>query len=69
MPVFAVQGTVSTQAAQATGLPAGIPVACVAIGNAGARNAAYLAAEILGLKYDNIQNSYDKYRNDLRGDK
>ena len=31
-------------------MPAGIPVACVAIGSAGARNAAFLTAEILGLK-------------------
>lgn len=30
-------------------MPAGIPVACVAIGKAGARNAAYLAAQILAL--------------------
>ncbi len=49
-------------------MPAGIPVACVAIGNAGARNAAYLAAEILGLKYDKIREAYEKYRSALRGD-
>ncbi|MGH8563008.1 MAG: 5-(carboxyamino)imidazole ribonucleotide mutase [Gammaproteobacteria bacterium] len=30
-------------------MPGGVPVACVAIGKAGARNAAYLAAEILAL--------------------
>ena len=30
-------------------MPAGIPVASVAIGKAGARNAAYLAAQILAL--------------------
>jgi 5-(carboxyamino)imidazole ribonucleotide mutase len=30
-------------------MPGGIPVACVAIGKTGARNAAYLAAEILAL--------------------
>ncbi len=30
-------------------MPAGVPVATVAIGEPGARNAAYLAAEILGL--------------------
>jgi len=30
-------------------MPGGIPVACVAIGKAGARNAAYLAAQILAL--------------------
>ena len=35
-------------------MPAGIPVACMAIGSAGAKNAAYLAAEILGLKHDKI---------------
>ena len=30
-------------------MPGGIPVACVAIGRAGAKNAAYLAAQIVGL--------------------
>ena len=49
-------------------MPAGIPVAIVAIGSAGAKNAAYLAAEILGLKYDEIRKAYEKYRNELRGD-
>jgi 5-(carboxyamino)imidazole ribonucleotide mutase len=43
-------------------MPAGIPVACVAIGGAGAANAAYLAAEILGLKHDKIRNAYEAYR-------
>ncbi len=49
-------------------MPAGIPVACVAVGSAGARNAAYLAAEILGLKYDEIRDAYEKYRSNLQGD-
>ncbi len=49
-------------------MPAGIPVASVAIGMAGAKNAAYLAAEILGLKYDGIRKAYEKYRTDLQGD-
>jgi len=49
-------------------MPAGIPVASVAIGNAGAKNAAYLAAEILGLKYDRIRKAYEKYRGDLQGE-
>jgi 5-(carboxyamino)imidazole ribonucleotide mutase len=49
-------------------MPAGIPVACVAIGSTGVRNAAYLAAEILGLKYDNIKTAYDKYRSELQGE-
>ena len=50
-------------------MPAGIPVACMAIGAPGAKNAAYLAAEILGLKYNNIRKAYEKYRSDLQGAK
>jgi len=49
-------------------MPGGIPVATVAIGTAGAKNAAYLAAEILGIKYDKIRDAYQKYRNELQGD-
>jgi len=49
-------------------MPAGIPVATVAIGAAGAKNAAYLAAEILGIKHDEIRNAYEKYRSQLQGD-
>jgi 5-(carboxyamino)imidazole ribonucleotide mutase len=48
-------------------MPAGIPVACVTIGNTGAKNAAYLAAEILGLKHDKILKAYEKYRKELQG--
>jgi len=40
----------------------------VAVGSAGAKNAAYLAAEILGLKYENIRKAYEKYRKKLQGD-
>ena len=50
-------------------MPGGIPVATVAIGSAGAKNAAYLAAGILGLKHDKIRQAYEKYRQELRGDK
>jgi len=50
-------------------MPAGIPVACVAVGSAGAKNAAYLAAEILGLKHDGIKKAYEKYRRDLQEEK
>jgi 5-(carboxyamino)imidazole ribonucleotide mutase len=32
----------------------------------GARNAAFFAAEILGLKYDNIRQAYEDYRKALR---
>ncbi len=49
-------------------MPAGIPVASVAVGTAGAKNAAYLAAEILGIKYDKIRDAYEKYRSELQGD-
>jgi len=48
-------------------MPAGIPVATVAVGAAGAKNAAYLAAEILGLKYNKIRDAYEKYRDTLQG--
>jgi 5-(carboxyamino)imidazole ribonucleotide mutase len=44
-------------------MPAGVPIACVAIG--GAKNAAFLAAEILGLKHDKIREAYEKYRREL----
>jgi len=49
-------------------MPSGIPVACVAIGSAGAKNAAFLAAEILGLKHKRIRDAYDKFRSDLQGE-
>ena len=48
-------------------MPAGIPVACVAVGSAGAKNAAYLAAQILGLKHDAIRQAYEDYRSGLSG--
>jgi 5-(carboxyamino)imidazole ribonucleotide mutase len=47
-------------------MPSGIPVATVAID--GAKNAAFLAAEILGLKYPKINAAYDKYRQSLQGE-
>jgi 5-(carboxyamino)imidazole ribonucleotide mutase len=50
-------------------MPPGVPVACVAIGRAGAANAAYLAAEILGLKHDKIKEAYDTYRREMRGER
>ncbi len=49
-------------------MPAGIPVASVAIGSAGAKNAAYLTAAILGLKHEEIRKAYEKYRSNLQGD-
>jgi 5-(carboxyamino)imidazole ribonucleotide mutase len=50
-------------------MPAGIPVATVAIGIAGMKNAAYLAAEILSLKWDDVRQAYELYRENLQGDK
>ena len=47
-------------------MPPGIPVACMAVGSWGARNAAYFAAEILGLKHDAIRQAYEDYRRELR---
>lgn len=47
-------------------MPAGVPVATVAVGNAGARNAAYLAAQVLGLKYPQVAAAYEEHRCRLR---
>ena len=47
-------------------MPPGIPVACMAVGAWGARNAAFFAAEILGLKHEAIREAYEKYRRGLR---
>ncbi len=47
-------------------MPPGIPVACVAVGSWGARNAAFLAAQILGGKHDEIRQAYDDYREGLK---
>ena len=46
-------------------MPPGVPVACMAIGSWGARNAAYLAASILALKHDDIRKAYEEYRERL----
>ncbi len=43
-------------------MPKGIPVATLAIGQAGAANAALLAAAILGNQYPNIQQALAHYR-------
>jgi 5-(carboxyamino)imidazole ribonucleotide mutase len=48
-------------------MPAGIPVATMAVGAAGAKNAAYLAAQILGLKYPEIARAYEDFRTELKG--
>jgi 5-(carboxyamino)imidazole ribonucleotide mutase len=43
-------------------MPPGMPVATVAVGAWGARNAATLAAEILSLGHKDIRAKYDEYR-------
>jgi 5-(carboxyamino)imidazole ribonucleotide mutase len=43
-------------------MPAGIPVGTLAIGNAGANNAALLAAAILGNKYPEIRKRLEAFR-------
>ena len=43
-------------------MPAGIPVGTLAIGAAGATNAALLAAAILGNKYEQIRSALDQFR-------
>ena len=43
-------------------MPAGVPVATFAIGNAGAKNAALFAAEILSLKNKNIRDTLANWR-------
>jgi len=43
-------------------MPKGVPVATVAIGKAGAANAAILAASVLGIKYPDISQAVQNYR-------
>lgn len=43
-------------------MPGGIPVATVAIGKAGAKNAGLLAASMLSTSYDTIATKLDEYR-------
>jgi 5-(carboxyamino)imidazole ribonucleotide mutase len=46
-------------------MPPGVPVATMAVGSWGARNAALLAAEILALTRDDVRQAYDDYRREL----
>jgi len=46
-------------------MPPGVPVATVAIGSAGAKNAAVLAARILALKDKAVARKLDEYRAEL----
>lgn len=46
-------------------MPSGIPVATMAIGKAGATNAAILAAQILGTKFPETRNKVRAYKNEI----
>ena len=46
-------------------MPPGVPVATMAIGKGGARNAALFAAQILALKYSNIAKRLDQHKKNL----
>ena len=45
-------------------MPSGIPVGTLAIGNAGAKNSALFAAQILGLSNNRVNKALKKYRDD-----
>jgi len=47
-------------------MPAGIPVAGMAIGKAGAKNAAIFALEILGIKDESINSRLTRYKRQMR---
>ena len=46
-------------------MPPGVPVATVAVGAWGARNAALLAAEILALRHEDVRRAYEDHRRRL----
>jgi len=46
-------------------MPGGVPVACMGIGKSGAKNAALLAAQILGTEYKAIREAYRKHKQEL----
>ena len=48
-------------------MPAGVPVACLAVGTAGAKNAAVLAAQILALSDDELAARLARHRSELAG--
>jgi phosphoribosylaminoimidazole carboxylase PurE protein len=48
-------------------MPPGVPVATMAIGKGGARNAAVFAAQILALKYPEIAEKVKTYKEEMKG--
>jgi 5-(carboxyamino)imidazole ribonucleotide mutase len=49
-------------------MPGGVPVACMGIGQSGAKNAALLAAQILGMEHKEIREAYRNYKQELARD-
>ena len=47
-------------------MPAGTPVATVAVGSGGVKNAAFLAARILALQDSKVEKALEKYKDDNR---
>lgn len=47
-------------------MPAGVPVACVAVGSSGPQNAAYLAVRILALRDKRLRTLLDKLKASMR---
>ena len=60
LPTSELKGMDSLQAIAM--LPPGTPVACMGIGSWGARNAAYLAAEILAARHPDVSAAYEEHR-------
>ena len=48
-------------------MPAGVPVACMGIGTSGVKNAALLAAQILGIEHKEIREAYHRHKRELAG--
>jgi phosphoribosylcarboxyaminoimidazole (NCAIR) mutase len=46
-------------------MPAGVPVATMAVGKAGARNAAILAAQILAVADSELEKRLERYKEEL----
>jgi 5-(carboxyamino)imidazole ribonucleotide mutase len=46
-------------------MPSGVPVATVSIGEAGAKNAAILAIQILALSDEKLKKRLEKFKQDL----
>lgn len=49
-------------------MPGGVAVATMAVGKPGARNAGIMAAQVLSLKYPEIRERLEKYRDQMEGE-